>query len=355
MSGTSLDGVDAALVDLCGERPQLRATYYLPYPQDLREQLLDLHAAGHDELHRTALLGNRLARLYADAVCGLLETGSIAAEEVVAIGCHGQTLRHQPSSGYTLQIGNPALVAELTGITTVADFRSRDVAAGGQGAPLVPAFHDSLFRDSSRRRVILNLGGIANLTVLAPGAATRGFDCGPANLLLDAWIGRHRADSYDAGGAWARSGSALPELLGRLLAHRFFKVAPPKSCGREDFSLSWLETHLTGSEDPADVQATLAALTAAGVADAISSWCGSVDELIVCGGGAHNRTLLEMLGERLPATRIESTAALGVSPDWVEAIAFAWLAQRVLKGLPGNLPEVTGARGPRLLGAIYPA
>jgi anhydro-N-acetylmuramic acid kinase len=356
MSGTSLDGVDAALVELPpGSPPNLRGTYYLAYPQDLREQLAALHLAAGNELHRSAVLGNRLARLYAEAVLDLLRSTGTEPADVAAIGCHGQTVRHQPHAGYTIQIGNPALLAELTGITAVADFRSRDIAAGGQGAPLVPAFHDAVFRKSSRHRVILNLGGIANVTDLAPGRAARGFDCGPANLLLDAWIRRHLAESYDAGGEWSRAGTVLADLLQRLREHPFFATVPPKSCGHEEFNLAWLEEQLAGGEAPPDVQATLAALTAGTVADAVRAWCGEADELYVCGGGAHNAALLELLAASLPGTRLDTTAALGVAPDWVEAMAFAWLAQRVLQGLPGNLPAVTGARGLRLLGAIYPA
>jgi anhydro-N-acetylmuramic acid kinase len=356
MSGTSLDGVDAALVELPAHgSPSLRASHYLAYPHDLREQLSTLQVAGQDELHRSALLGIRLARLYAAAVLDLLQLNGHKPGDVAAIGCHGQTVRHRPQAGYTIQIGNPALLAELTGITTVADFRSRDIAAGGQGAPLVPAFHDVVFRDRACHRVILNLGGIANLTDLSPRRDTRGFDCGPANVLLDAWAQRHLATPYDKGGEWSRSGQVLADLLERLRAHPFFAVAPPKSCGYEEFSPAWLDRHLTGSESPPDVQATLAALTAGTVADAVNTWCGEVKELYVCGGGVHNTAIMALLAAKMPNTRVESAAALGVAPDWVEAMAFAWLAQRVLLGQPGNLPAVTGASGPRLLGAIYPA
>jgi anhydro-N-acetylmuramic acid kinase len=356
MSGTSLDGVDAALVWLPPSgSPSLRGSHYLAYPEDVREQLRALYEPGPNELHRSALLGNRLAQLYAAAILDLLRSTGTEAAKVAAIGCHGQTVRHQPHAGYTIQIGNPALLAELTGITSIADFRSRDIAAGGQGAPLVPAFHAAVFRDPSRHRVILNLGGIANLTDLAPGNETRGFDCGPANMLLDAWIRRHRGKPYDDSGNWSLSGRVLQDLLDRLRSHSFFAAPPPKSCGHEEFNLAWLDQHLTGSESPPDVQATLAALTAGTIADAVKNWCGAVEELYACGGGAHNTALMSSLAARLPKTRVATTTALGVAPDWIEAMAFAWLAQRVLLGQPGNLSAVTGARGPRLLGAIYPA
>jgi anhydro-N-acetylmuramic acid kinase len=356
MSGTSLDGIDAALVEIdFSGFPHLRDALYLPYPDDLRHVLLSLHLSQDNELHTAALTGNRLARHYADAVLRLLAQSGTAADTVLAIGCHGQTVRHNPADGYTLQLCNSALLAELTGIKVVADFRSRDIAAGGQGAPLVPACHDALFRHPTLHRVILNIGGIANLTSLAPGAVAQGFDCGPGNLLLDAWIQRHRGQHYDSGGEWASSGHVLPTLLRQLQLHSFFTQAPPKSCGREEFNLAWLDGILTGNEAPADVQATLAALTAGMAARAIATWCGRVDEVYVCGGGAHNKTLMRMLAADSAPAQVASTDSLGLSADWVEAVAFAWLAHRTLTGLPGNLPEVTGAAGPRILGAIYSA
>ncbi len=355
MSGTSLDGVDAALVDFSGAAASVVATAYLPYPIELREQALCLHQEQRDELHLALVLANKLAHVYAEAVRAVLDRSAVPASAIRALGCHGQTIRHQPGLGYSLQLNNPALLAEVSGIAVVADFRSRDIAAGGQGAPLVPAFHDALFRDPARRRVILNIGGIANLTDLAPGRPTHGFDCGPGNLLLDAWAQRHLGLAFDEGGRWAQTGQVQQELLGRLLAHGFFALAPPKSCGREQFNLSWLDTCLSGAEAPADVQATLAALTAAGVQQAIAKSGGPPEELYVCGGGAHNIALLRRLEQLLPATKVDTTEALGLPADWVEAVAFAWLARRTLAGLPGNLPEVTGARGPRILGAIYPA
>lgn len=355
MSGTSLDGIDAALVDFSRNQPVCIATAYLPYPPELKQETLVLQSSGNDELRRAALLANRLAELYAAAVDLLLSQAGIPAAAVRAVGCHGQTVRHVPGRGYTLQLNNPALLAELTGITVVADFRSRDIAAGGQGAPLVPAFHDAVFRAPTLQRAILNIGGIANVTNLKPGATVRGFDCGPGNMLLDAWIRRHLDQAYDADGTWASQGRVLPDLLARLLAHEFFAMAPPKSCGREQFGLPWLEGQLHGNESPADVQATLVQLTAASIAQAIGRWCGAPDELWLCGGGAHNSRLLAALRELLPDALIDKTDALGLPVDWVEAVAFAWLARRTLLGEPGNLPAVTGAAGPRVLGGIYPA
>lgn len=355
MSGTSLDGVDAILADFSSAAPALRATAYLPFSPELRSDLLRLHHPGSDELHQTALLAQKLAHIYSSAVSLVLENALVSATDVRAIGCHGQTIRHQPQFGYTIQLNNPALLAELTGISVVADFRSRDIAAGGQGAPLVPAFHAAQFSDAKLHRAILNLGGIANITDLKPGRCIRGFDCGPGNMLIDAWIQRHLGREYDEGGVWAISGRVLPNLLDNLLAHAFFADKPPKSCGREQFNLDWLEGFLSTGDAPADIQATLLALTAISVQQAILRWCGQIDELYVCGGGAHNTALLTKLGELLPKATVRTTEALGLPADWVEAMAFAWLAQRTLTGLPGNLPEVTGAKGPRLLGAIYPA
>ncbi|MCM2309492.1 MAG: anhydro-N-acetylmuramic acid kinase [Sulfuritalea sp.] len=354
MSGTSLDGIDAALVDFSRSHPRTLATFWQPYSDTIRQRALRLQAAQHDEIHSAALLANELARCYAEAVGHLLTKAGVGAGQVAAIGCHGQTIRHQPAAGYTVQLNNPALLAELTGITVVADFRSRDIAAGGQGAPLVPAFHAAIFGDPLRHRVILNIGGIANLTDLKPGHAVRGFDSGPGNLLMDAWIERHKGLRYDDGGQWAEQGQVLPELLGHFLADSFFAASPPKSCGRDEFNLPWIERHLAGSERPEDVQATLLELSAVSAIRAIDRWCGNPVELFVCGGGAHNRALMARLQHHLANCRVASTNSLDQAADWVEALAFAWLAWRTLNGETGNLPEVTGARGPRILGAIYP-
>ncbi|MBP9714739.1 MAG: anhydro-N-acetylmuramic acid kinase [Sterolibacterium sp.] len=355
MSGTSLDGVDAALVDFAQGRPRICATAYRPYPASLRAALLALHEPGADELHRAALLSQELARCYADSVNALLTQTHLPPAQIRAIGCHGQTVRHMPQHGYTLQLNQPALLAELTGITVIDDFRSRDLAAGGQGAPLVPAFHAAQFASEHQHRIILNIGGIANLTHLQSGAPVSGFDCGPGNMLLDAWVQRHQQQPYDAGGLWGSHGTCLPELLGRLLTHPYFAAPPPKSCGREQFNLTWLESQLVGTEAPVDVQATLVELTAQAACLAIQREYGTADELYVCGGGAHNTLLLARLAAGLPQTRVLTTEALGLPADWVEAVAFAWLAWRLLEHQPGNLPEVTGARGLRLLGAIHPA
>ncbi|HEX8963013.1 MAG TPA: anhydro-N-acetylmuramic acid kinase [Rhodocyclaceae bacterium] len=355
MSGTSLDGVDAALVDFSGNSPHCLATQYLPYPAELRAEALAIQSPGADELHRAAVLANRLTDLYAQAVIELLANAGAAAASVCAIGCHGQTVRHVPAAGYTIQLCNPARLAERTGIAVVADFRSRDIAAGGQGAPLVPAVHDALFRSPSRHRVIVNIGGIANLTDLAPGRPTGGFDCGPGNMLLDAWAARHLGAPHDDGGRWGRSGRMLPELLDRLKRHPFLALPPPKSCGREEFGIAWLDGQLRGDEAPADVQATLAALTVATIAEAVSRCCGTPQQVFVCGGGVHNAALMDGLATMLAPAAVDVTDALGLPADWVEAVAFAWLAERALSGLPGNLPEVTGAAGPRVLGAIHPA
>lgn len=356
MSGTSLDGVDAVLAEIgTTGQPRLLHTHYLPYPDDLRAQLLALHTPQPDEIHLAAVAANELARLYAEAIKRLLD--GIAPDTVRAIGCHGQTLRHRPADGYTLQIGNAALLAELTGITVVSDFRSRDIAAGGQGAPLVPAFHAQTLRHPDVHRVIANIGGIANITDLPMGGAVRGWDTGPGNMLLDAWIKRHSGAHYDRDGAWAASGAVHPSLLEALANHPYLKLPPPKSAGREQFNLEWLEATLSSLNQtiaPADVQATLLEFTAKSLCDAVSRECSSARELYVCGGGAHNSALMQRIHVHLPNVRVATTAALGIDPDWVEALAFAWLARQTLHHAPGNLPSVTGAWGARILGAIYP-
>lgn len=354
MSGTSLDGIDVVLVDLAAA-PSLVASHFQPYSPALVETLLDLHTSGQNELHRAQLAATQLASDYADATRTLLQQAAVDAQQVRAIGCHGQTVRHQPELGYSLQLNNGALLAELSGITVVCDFRSRDIAAGGQGAPLVPAFHDRFLRHPAIHRAILNIGGIANLTDLAPNLPTTGFDTGPGNLLMNAWITKHRGMTYDAHGAWAGSGKVIPALLQALLAAPYFAAAPPKSTGRDLFNLAWLESHLNGKESAADVQATLLALTAGSVAAAVHRDCAGTEEIYVCGGGAHNAALIAHLRAVLPECRIQKTDVLGIAADWMEAVAFAWLAQQALHLHPGNLPAVTGARHPCILGAIYPA
>ncbi len=354
MSGTSMDGIDAALVDIGGP-PLLQRRVHQPFPAQLRDTLLSLNEPGDNELHRAAQAANALALGYAAIVRTLLATTGAEARAITAIGCHGQTVRHQPRQGYTIQLVNAALLAELTGISVVCDFRSRDIAAGGEGAPLVPAFHHAVFASAQQSRAIVNIGGIANITHLPARGATTGFDCGPGNALMDGWIMAHRQQPYDADGRWAAGGRVLPELAERLLAHEFFARLPPKSTGRETFNLQWLRSALSGSEEPADVQATLCELTATGIARALDGHCADAAEVYLCGGGARNEALRSRLVALLPERRIDVTDSLGIAAEAVEAAAFAWLASRTLNRAPGNLPGVTGARGPRVLGAVYPA
>ncbi|MBT9540850.1 anhydro-N-acetylmuramic acid kinase [Thiobacillus sp.] len=356
MSGTSLDGVDAVLaeVNLAGQT-RLIHSHYLPFADSLRAQLLALHSPQPNEIHLAACAANDLARLYAQTVNELLNKTTHI--NVRAIGCHGQTLRHRPADGYTLQIGNAALLAELTGITVVADFRSRDIAAGGQGAPLVPAFHAQM-RHPEIHRVIANIGGIANISDLPSSGPVRGWDTGPGNMLMDAWIKRHLGEHYDRNGAWAAMGVIHAELLDRLLSHEYLKLGPPKSAGREQFNLEWLDSQISGLSQPveaANVQTTLLEFTAISLCDAINRDCQGTQELYICGGGVHNAVLMQRISSRLPGTQVKSSVALGVDPDWMEALAFAWLARQAMHHAPGNLPSVTGARGERILGAIYPA
>nr|WP_314898781.1 anhydro-N-acetylmuramic acid kinase [uncultured Deefgea sp.] len=354
MTGTSLDGIDAVIVDLAGEIPQLVASLGAPLSPELRQQLFQLQAPSEDELHLAQIAANSHSRACAEVVLALLKQAGLQATDIVAIGNHGQTIRHRPELRYTLQIGNHAVLAEYTGITVVGDFRSRDVAAGGQGAPLVPAFHQALFAKPNSNRVIVNIGGIANLSHLAANGDVIGFDSGPGNVLLDAWMLQHNARHYDANGDWAATGTVLPDLLAQMQAEPFFTLPAPKSTGRDLFHLAWLSQHLTGRTDtPANVQATLCELTAWSIAMAIKQQ-GTPDEVYVCGGGVHNAHLMHRLAAYLPR-QVQSTQALGVDPDWVEAFAFAWLAQRCILGLTANLPAVTGARGARVLGAIWPA
>jgi anhydro-N-acetylmuramic acid kinase len=358
MSGTSLDAVDAVLVDFA-DGLRLAGTHTIPLPADLRERLLAICQSGPDEIERMGRLDVEMGELFAQAALGVLASSEHAAMDVCAIGSHGQTIRHRPQSvpGFTLQIGDPNVIAERTGMAVVADFRRRDMAASGQGAPLVPAFHASVFGHPERNRIILNLGGIANITVLpaaTPEAA--GFDTGPANLLMDGWSMACRGQPYDAGGEWAAAGDVCVPLLARLLAHPFFSLPAPKSTGREDFNREWLLRQLdTLPERPSevDVQATLLELTVESVARAITGLELSAGDLFLCGGGAHNSAFCHRLQARLPAWTIASTSTLGLAPDWVEATAFAWLARQRLTCRPGNMPAVTGAQGPRILGGLY--
>ena len=354
MSGTSLDGIDTVLAELDGV-PRRLACLYLPYDEKLRASLLELNTSGNDELERAALAANRLSLAYAASVRQLLQTARRSVHDIQAIGCHGQTVRHRPDLGFTVQLVNSALLAELSGITVISDFRSRDIAAGGQGAPLVPAFHAAVFGHPDIHRVIVNIGGISNLTDLPIEGKITGFDCGPGNVLLDAWTNLHLGQPYDRDGAWADSGRPIPELLDNMLAVHYFSAPPPKSTGRDLFNPAWLQPFLSPTQAPADIQATLLELTARGIADAIGAYCTGAQEIYLCGGGARNRALVRRLRQLLPAASIDMTDALGIATDWVEALAFAWLARQAMEGRPGNLPEVTGARGMRVLGAIYPA
>lgn len=358
MSGTSLDGVDAVLADLSATQPRVLASASLPYSDALRADILALQPVGNNELDRAARLALVLARLYAE-VCQLaLAQAGVCATQVAAVGCHGQTVRHAPQAGYTVQLADLALLAELTGIDVVGDFRRRDLAADGQGAPLVPAAHQAWFGDSDEARVVLNLGGIGNLTRLDPAQPVIGFDTGPGNMLMDAWIAHCQPGArFDADGAWAASGRCVPALLAECLADPYFAAPPPKSTGRELFSLDWLRARLAAHPGlaAADVQRTLLQLTVASVADAMRRHAPASRALYVCGGGARNPLLMAELATALPHCQVSATDALGVPAMQVEALAFAWLAQRFVQRLPGNLPAVTGAAGERVLGALYPA
>jgi len=367
MSGTSLDGVDGVLAELDGHRAnriaiRVRGHHQSGFPDELRAQLLRLNSRGDDELHRSALAANALVHVYAEVVDALLRQSGVSAAQVRAIGAHGQTVRHRPQefdgTGYTLQLMNGALLAELCGIDVICDLRSRDVAAGGQGAPLVPALHAALFAVPGEDVAVLNLGGIANLTLLPAGGPVRGFDCGPGNALLDLWCQRHRGEAYDNQGRWAASGQVDAALLQRLLAEPFLRREPPKSTGRDLFNASWLEAALRAAPSarvPTDVQATLAEFSACAAAQALKEHEPRTRRLLVCGGGAFNDHLMLRLATHLPGTVVVSTAAVGMPPLQVEALAFAWLAQAFVARQPGNLPAVTGARGPRVLGALHPA
>ncbi|MGY1919736.1 anhydro-N-acetylmuramic acid kinase [Pseudomonas tolaasii] len=356
MSGTSLDGLDIALIE---QDPAINliATHYVPMPDSLRAELLGLCASGPDEIARSAVAQQHWVALAADGIRALLDQQHLAPQDIRAIGSHGQTIRHEPARGFTVQIGNPALLTELTRITVVSDFRSRDVAAGGQGAPLVPAFHEALFGEQTGNRAVLNVGGFSNLSLIETGKPVAGFDCGPGNVLLDAWINDQRGEHFDRDGQWAASGKVEPQLLGALLSDPFFQATGPKSTGREVFNLGWLQQHLgkLPAFEPRNVQATLLELTAQTIVESLQAAQTHTETLLICGGGAHNGALMSRLAALLPSAQVSSTAAYGVDPDWVEAMAFAWLAHCCLEGIAANRPSVTGARGLRVLGAIYPA
>jgi anhydro-N-acetylmuramic acid kinase len=357
ISGTSADGIDAALVRF---EPQLDvvAARTTPYSDALRQSILTLATANAAiALDDFGALDVAVGAAFADAALAVLHDAGVDRSAVAAVGSHGQTIRHRPGGAFpfTLQIGDPSVIAERTRIATIADFRRADVAAGGQGAPLLPALHAALFAAADRTRVVLNLGGIANITILAPDRDVLGFDTGPANCLLDAWALRHRGAARDEGGAWAASGRVDRALLDAWLAEPYFHAAPPKSTGREHFNLDWLDARVRADVAAEDVQATLLALTATSVAGAIRAVAPDAREVFACGGGVHNPALMSALREQLAPAKLDSTAALGLDPDYVEAAGFAWLARARLAGTAGNIPAVTGARGPRMLGAIHAA
>ncbi len=380
MSGTSLDGVDGVIADFSGAKTEVLAHVYSPFAPALRAELLALNTAGDNELHRAALAENALARAYARVVAQLLQTSKIDRHQIAAIGAHGQTVRHRPQAfdadparqitgGYTLQLNNPALLAELTGIDVVADFRRRDVAAGGQGAPLVPAFHQAMFGSAQDGLAVLNIGGISNVTLL--GAQRRsvpadgslsdngvsGFDCGPGNALIDHWCQAHTGQPFDDAGRWAASGQVHAGLLAGLLDEAYFRQSPPKSTGRDLFNVDWLMAKVAPYNNlkPVDVQATLTELTAQVCCDALRALTTQgIAKLIVCGGGALNAHLMKRLAV-LSGLATESSQLHGLPPLQVEAAAFAWLARQCVKRQTGNVPKVTGAQGARILGGVYPA
>ncbi|GAB3100155.1 anhydro-N-acetylmuramic acid kinase [Lysobacter terrae] len=365
ISGTSADGIDAALVRFAddGAHCELVHGRTYPWPDALRARLIALgQGAAIDSIDEIGTLDVRIGEHFAEAAMRLVQEAGLQTAQVRAIGSHGQTVRHRPAGAafdgaypFTMQLGDAHVIAERSGIATVADFRRRDVAAGGHGAPLLPALHNALLHSPQEDRAVLNLGGIANFTLLPRQGEVRGFDTGPANALMDAWCARHTGQAFDADGAFAARGTHDEALLRRLLDEPWFALPPPKSTGREVFHLDWVQTQLRGNEAPADVQATLLELTAASIAEALRAHQPNTRRVLVCGGGVHNPRLLERIAAHLPGMQVESTAVHGVDPDFVEAMGFAWLARQALLGLPGNLPSVSGASGPRVLGILHPA
>ena len=355
MSGTSLDGADAALADLSAATPKVLAFASAPFEPQLRARLLKLCGPGEDSLDLAGEASLELAAVYADVVRAVLASSGRSARDVKAIGCHGQTVRHRPEKRFTLQLNDPACVAELTGIDVVADFRRRDMAAGGEGAPLMPAFHEAVFRHPTISRAVVNLGGIGNVTGLPARGAIVGFDSGPANVLMDAWIGKSRGKAFDEDGRWAAGGKVDAGLLERLMQEPYLAAPPPKSTGRELFTLGWLESRLVPGLDAADVQATLAEYTALTVIDAIDRYCPSTAEIYLAGGGARNAHLFSRIAARAHPRRVALSDALGVPTGQVEPLGFAWLAMKCVERRAVDFSKITGARGPRILGAIYPA
>ena len=355
MSGTSLDGADAVVVDFSAAAPRTLAFASIDYPQALRDRLMALSHDGSDSLEAAGRASVELADLYARVVDDVLRKAGVSRSQVKGVGVHGQTVRHRPAECFTIQLNDPARVAERCGIDIVADFRRRDMAAGGEGAPLVPAFHDAVFRDGPRARAIVNIGGIGNVTWLAPGRPTIGFDCGPGNVLMDAWAGRHLRARFDEGGRWAASGRVDTDFLSRLLSEPYLREPPPKSTGRELFHAAWLEPLLPKSARPEEIQATLAEFTARTIVDAIDRFCPGTEEIYLAGGGARNGHLVSRIGELAKDRPVAPTDVLGVPTQHVESVAFAWLAMKCLAREPIDMTAVTGAKGPRILGAIYPA
>lgn len=356
MSGTSMDGIDAALVDCFTQRPHLAATLSKPWPDSIRRQLAQALFLDDEAVFGLHELDRAIAEQFAEATLELLATAGTDISEVIAIGSHGQTIRHRPhaENPFSLQLGNGRRIAELTGIQTVSDFRSADIKAGGEGAPLAPAFHNAVLRSSSENRCIINIGGIANITLLPAEASqpVTGYDTGPGNNLMDGWIKQHKSLSYDNNGDWARSGQVHDGLLACMKADEYFQLPAPKSTGFEYFNQDWLRQHNVAMLPAEDVQATLCELTAATIADAVIASHTKIERVLICGGGVHNAYGLERLQSLLPGIAVESTQAHGVHPDWVEAMAFAWLAQRYIENKPVNLPSVTGARGSVVLGSF---
>lgn len=360
MSGTSADGIDAALVDFSGypDAPiHIVASAFTPFEDALREQIMALFTPGDNEIDRLGELDNALGQAYADAVTGLLQATDVEPRHVGAIGLHGQTIRHRPEahSPFTLQIGNPYFISQKLGVTVVNDFRRADMVLAGQGAPLAPVFHQALFQSSKRHRVIINTGGIANISYLPPEGALQGFDTGPANGLMDFWIESHQGQRFDADGAWARNGSVIESLLKQWLDDPYYRQSPPKSTGKEYFTPTkfGLNSEALIGHAPADIQRTLCELSAATISDAIGAFCAQAEEIFICGGGAHNGLLVERIAA-LSGLPVATTAALGVAPDWVEAVGFAWLARACMEGIATDTRSVTGAKQPPILGAIHP-
>lgn len=355
ISGTSRDGVDAVIADLEGQKPDLLMARCVPYPTALRSNIDQLIQAGQrPDLVNTIDLDRQLGHFYARIVNDLVKDAGLEARDIQAVGSHGQTIWHEPlgDNPISLQLGNGDIIARVSGIPTVTDFRSADVAEGGQGAPLAPLLHQAVFASDTEHRAVLNLGGIANLTLISPGDPLLGFDCGPANCLMDLWVQRHKGAMFDEGGSWAAGGEVLGTLLGQLLAEPYFSLPIPKSTGLELFNTGWLERKLDGINARArDVQRTLAELTVQSASDALQM-AGGAERLLVCGGGVHNQFLMARLSDVLGDCELQSSQSLGMHPDWVEACLFAWLARKRMQQLLVDTGSITGARKPVLLGQI---